>query len=355
MRNTFGNIFTLTTYGESHGDGIGGVIDGMPAGIPIDLGFVQHELDRRRPGQSNITTARQEGDRLEVLSGLFEGKTTGCPIGFLVRNTNQHSADYENVRDLFRPSHADYTYTEKYGLRDHRGGGRSSARETISRCVGGAFAKIALQQLGISVTAYTSQVGTIALGRDYHSYDLSLAEQNSVRCPDAEVAKQMEQLILEVKSQGDTIGGIITCVIQGCPAGLGEPVFGKLDAELAKAILSIGATKGIEFGAGFEAARMSGSQNNDAFRINNSGEVFTPTNNSGGILGGITDGMPIVFRAAFQPTPSISINQKTVSLSEMKNAEISVHGRHDPCVALRAVPVVEAAAACVMLDMVSVL
>ncbi|MBQ9640552.1 MAG: chorismate synthase [Bacteroidaceae bacterium] len=348
MRNTFGNIFTLTTYGESHGEGIGGVIDGMPAGIPIDLGFVQHELDRRRPGQSNITTARQEGDRLEVLSGLFEGKTTGCPIGFLVRNTNQHSADYENVRDLFRPSHADYTYTEKYGLRDHRGGGRSSARETISRCVGGAFAKIALQQLGISVTAYTSQVGTIALSRDYHSYDLSLAEQNAVRCPDAEAAKRMEQLILEVKSQGDTIGGIITCVIQGCPAGLGEPAFSKLHAMLGASMLSINAVKGFEYGEGFAGVGQRGSEQNDIFCNDGTG-ISTLTNHSGGIQGGISNGQDIYFRVLFKPVATQLRPQPTVDRFGQP-ATLQVRGRHDPCVLPRAVPVVEAMAAMTVLD-----
>ena len=228
MRNSFGHIFTLTTFGESHGAAIGGVVDGMPAGIEVDLDFIQRELDRRRPGQSSITTARQEADRVELLSGVFEGKTTGCPIGFIVRNTNQHSHDYENVRDVFRPSHADFTYDKKYGLRDHRGGGRSSARETIARCVGGALAKLALRQLGITVTAYTSQVGTIGIDPDYRQHDLTQIEQNPVRCPDQDAAQRMEQLILDVKADGDTIGGIVTCVVKGCPAGLGEPVFSKL-------------------------------------------------------------------------------------------------------------------------------
>ena len=244
MRNTFGNLFTLTTFGESHGAAVGGVIDGMPAGIDIDLDFIQQELDRRRPGQSSITTSRQEADKVELLSGVFEGKSTGCPIGFIVRNTNQHSQDYENLRCLFRPSHADFTYKEKYGVRDHRGGGRSSARITISRCVGGALAKLALRQLGISVKAYTSQVGHIALEHDYRHYDLTLTEQNAVRCPDPEKAAQMEALIKEVKAEGDTIGGIITGVVTGCPAGLGEPEFDKLHAALGQAMLSINAVKG---------------------------------------------------------------------------------------------------------------
>ena len=259
MRNTFGNIFTLTTFGESHGEGVGGVIDGMPAGIAVDLDFIQSELDRRKPGQSKITTSRAEGDKVEILSGVFEGRTTGCPIGFLVRNTNQHSHDYENVRNVFRPSHADFTYTKKYGLRDHRGGGRSSARETISRVVGGAFAKLALRQLAIDVTAYTSQVGDIAIGRDYHQFDFTEIEKNPVRCPDPEVAKQMEELILSVKADGDTIGGVITCVIKGCPVGLGEPAFGKLHAALGGAMLSINAVKGFEYGEGFAGVSQRGS------------------------------------------------------------------------------------------------
>ena len=251
MSNTFGTIFRLTTFGESHGEAVGGVVDGMPAGIDIDLAFIQAELDRRRPGQSKITTSRNEPDQVELLSGTFEGKSTGCPIGFIVRNTNQHSQDYENMRCLFRPSHADFTYQQKYGVRDHRGGGRSSARITISRCVGGALAKLALRQLGITIEAYTSQVGHIALERDYHQYDLSLTETNAVRCPDSEKAAQMEQLITEVKADGDTIGGIITCVVKGCPPGLGEPEFDKLHAALGAAMLSINAVKGFEYGEGF--------------------------------------------------------------------------------------------------------
>ena len=265
MRNTFGHIFTLTTFGESHGEAVGGVIDGMPAGIDIDMEFIQSELNRRRPGQSAITTSRQEADRVELLSGVFEGKSTGCPIGFIVRNTNQHSNDYENMRNLFRPSHADYTYFEKYGIRDHRGGGRSSARITISRCVGGALAKLVLRQKGISIQAYTSQVGDIALDKDYSRYDLSLTETNAVRCPDQQKAAEMEALIAKVKAEGDTIGGIITCVIKGCPTGLGEPEFDKLHASLGQAMLSINAVKGVEYGDGFDSATMRGSQVNDVF------------------------------------------------------------------------------------------
>ena len=259
MRNTYGNIFTLTSFGESHGEAVGGVVDGMPAGIDIDLDFIQSELDRRRPGQSAITTSRKEADKVELLSGVFEGKSTGCPIGFVVRNTNQHSQDYENMRNVFRPSHADYTYTSKYGERDHRGGGRSSARITISRCVAGALAKLALRQIGVSVTAYTSQVGDISIDPDYRNHDFSKIETNAVRCPDIEAAAKMEKLIAEVKGQGDTIGGIITCVIKGCPVGLGEPEFGKLHAALGSAMLGINAVKGFEFGAGFACVNRRGS------------------------------------------------------------------------------------------------
>ena len=249
--NTFGNIFRLTTFGESHGAAIGGVIDGIPAGITVDMDFIQHELDRRRPGQSALTTARKEADRVELLSGVFEERTTGCPIGFIVRNANQHSQDYDNMRSLYRPSHADYTYTQKYGLRDHRGGGRSSARETISRVVGGAFAKMILSQLGVTVQAYTQQVGDIILPGSYADYDLSQAETNDVRCPDAGVASRMDSLIREVKADGDTIGGVIACVVKGCPAGWGEPAFGKLHALLGAAMLGINAVKGFEYGMGF--------------------------------------------------------------------------------------------------------
>ena len=304
MRNTFGNLFTLTTFGESHGAAVGGVVDGMPAGIDIDLDFIQHELDRRRPGQSKITTSRQEADQVELLSGVFEGKSTGCPIGFIVRNTNQHSQDYENMRCLFRPSHADYTYQEKYGIRDHRGGGRSSARITISRCVGGALAKLVLKQLGITVQAYTSQVGDIALPYDSTHYDLSLTETNAVRCPDAEKAAEMEALITKVKGEGDTIGGIITGVVKGCPAGLGEPEFDKLHAALGKAMLSINAVKGFEYGEGFAGVTARGSEQNDIFR-NQDGKVTTATNHSGGIQGGISNGQDIYFRVAFKPVATI--------------------------------------------------
>ncbi len=347
--NTFGNIFRVTTFGESHGAGIGGVIDGMPAGIEVDLDFIQSELDRRKPGQSALTTARKEGDKVELLSGTFEGKTTGCPIGFLVRNTNQHSQDYENLRNVYRPSHADYTYSQKYGIRDHRGGGRSSARETISRVVAGAFAKLALRQLGIGIQGYTSQVGDIALDRDYTCYDLSLTETNAVRCPDPEKAKEMEQLILEVKADGDTIGGVVTCVIKGCPIGLGEPAFGKLHASLGCAMLSINAVKGFEYGEGFAGAGQRGSQQNDLFRRDERGGIRTQTNHSGGIQGGISNGEDIYFRVLFKPVATQLRPQPTLT-TEGEEITLQARGRHDPCVLPRAVPVVEAMAACVILD-----
>lgn len=345
MRNTFGHLFTLTTFGESHGVAVGGVIDGFPAGIDIDMEFVQNELNRRRPGQSHITTSRNEADKVEFLSGVFEGKSTGTPIGFEVRNTNQHSQDYENMRCLFRPSHADYTYYNKYGIRDHRGGGRSSARITIARCVGGALAKLALRQLGISITAYTSQVGDIALKRDYHLYDLSKTEDNIVRCPDQQKAKEMEELIAQVKADGDTIGGVITCVIKGCPVGLGEPEFDKLHAQLGAAMLGINAVKGFEYGEGFDGVTARGSQQNDTFVPG----ITAATNHSGGIQGGISNGQDIYFRVAFKPVATILKEQDTVDL-EGNATKLTARGRHDPCVLPRAVPVVEAMAAMVILD-----
>lgn len=346
--NTFGTLFRLTTFGESHGEAIGGVVDGMPPGIDIDMAFIQSELNRRRPGQSRITTSRQEPDQVELLSGVFEGKSTGCPIGFIVRNQNQHSQDYENMRCLFRPSHADYTYHEKYGFRDHRGGGRSSARITISRCVGGALAKLVLKQKGISIQAYTSQVGSIALDRDYHRYDLSLTETNAVRCPDPEKAAEMEELISRMKTEGDTIGGVITCVIKGCPAGLGEPEFGKLHTALGAAMLSINAVKGFEYGEGFSGVTARGSEQNDIFVSTDNG-ITTASNHSGGIQGGISNGQDIYFRVAFKPVATILQEQQTTDL-EGNPATFTARGRHDPCVLPRAVPVVEAMAAMTILD-----
>ena len=348
MRNTFGTLFTLTTFGESHGEAIGGVVDGMPAGIDIDLEFIQNELSRRRPGQSHITTQRNEQDQVELLSGVFEGKSTGCPIGFIVRNTNQRSADYDNLRNLYRPSHADYTYAAKYGIRDYRGGGRSSARITISRCVGGALAKLALRQLGVSINAYTSQVGDVVLDRDYTKYDFAETERNPVRCPDPIAAQRMEQLISEVKAEGDTIGGVVTCVVKNCPKGIGEPEFGKLHAMLGAAMLSINAAKGFEYGKGFSCATSRGSRQNDAF-VADGGNIHTSTNHSGGIQGGISNGEDIYFRTAFKPTATILQEQKTVD-STGNSAILQAHGRHDPCVVPRAVPIVEAMTAMVILD-----
>lgn len=347
--NTFGNIFRLTTYGESHGAAIGGVIDGLPAGIPVDVEFIQSELNRRRPGQSKLTTARKESDRVELLSGVFEGYTTGCPIGFLVSNDNQRSQDYEEMRTLFRPSHADFTYTMKYGVRDHRGGGRSSARETISRVVGGAFARMMLSQLGVTIQAYTQQVGNIILPGSYTDYDLSLTDTNDVRCPDATVAECMADLIHQVKAEGDTIGGVIACVIKGCPVGWGEPAFGKLHALLGSAMLSINAAKGFEYGQGFAGVAQRGSEQNDSFVPDGKGGITTCTNNSGGIQGGITNGQDIYFRVAFKPVATILRPQTTVTLNGQPGT-LTARGRHDPCVLPRAVPVVEAMAAMVLAD-----
>lgn len=351
--NTFGQIFRLTTFGESHGAGIGGVIDGMPPGITVDLNFIQSELNRRRPGQSALTTDRKEGDRVELLSGVFENRTTGCPIGFLVRNENQHSADYDNMRDVFRPSHADFTYQSKYGIRDHRGGGRTSARETIARVVGGAFAKMGLKEMGISITAYTEQVGNIALEKPYTACDFSEIERNPVRCPDPVKAEAMARLISEVKAEGDTIGGIISCVIEGCPVGLGEPVFDKLHAQLGAAMLGINAVKGFEYGEGFSGVTARGSEQNDVFLPDGKGGITTATNHSGGIQGGLSNGQDIFFRVAFKPVATLLREQVTVN----KNGEattLKARGRHDPCVLPRAVPVVEAMAAMVILDNVLV-
>lgn len=347
--NTIGKIFTFTGFGESHGAAIGGIIDGMPAGVEIDLGEVQRELDRRKPGQSAVTTARKESDTVEILSGLFEGKTTGCPIGFIIRNENQHSNDYDHLRDAFRPSHADYTYSAKYGLRDHRGGGRSSARETATRVVAGAFAKQALAQMGISISAYTSQVGPVAVDKPYSELDLTLTETNPVRCPDAAKAAEMEELILKVKSEGDTIGGVVSCVIKGAPAGLGDPVFGRLNARLAEAMMSINASKGFEYGMGFAGVEHRGSELLDRFTTDDQGKVTTLSNHSGGIQGGISNGADIYFRVAFKPVATLMQDVETIDRNGAP-VVIKGKGRHDPCVVPRAVPVVEAMAAIVLLD-----
>ena len=347
--NTFGNIYRLTSFGESHGPGIGGVIDGCPAGIELDTAFIQSELNRRKPGQSKITTPRKEEDEVQFLSGIYEGKTTGTPIGFIIWNKNQHSADYDNMKSVYRPSHADYTYQTKYGIRDHRGGGRSSARETIARVVAGAFARQALEQAGIKIYAYTSQVGDIALDNDYTRYNPELIETNDVRCPDPEKAAQMYALIDQVRSEGDTIGGVVTCVVKGVPVGLGEPVFDKLHARLAYAMMGINAAKGFEYGMGFAGVGRRGSEMNDAFRTDN-GKVTTASNHSGGIQGGISNGEDIYFRVAFKPVATLL---KDVATIDDCGNETILHakGRHDPCVLPRAVPIVEAMAAMVLFDM----
>ena len=347
--NTIGTLFRLTSFGESHGAAIGGVVDGMPAGIEVDMSFIQNELARRKPGQSNLTTSRQEEDEVELLSGIFEGKTTGCPIGFLVRNTNQHSEDYENMRNVFRPSHADFTYEQKYGIRDYRGGGRSSARETISRVVAGAFAKLALRQLGINIQAFTQQVGDIVLPGSYLDYDLARIEENAVRCPDEKVARKMEELILKVKGDGDTVGGVIACVIKGCPVGLGDPVYDKLQAKMGAAMLSINAVKGFEYGLGFAGASGRGSEQNDVFEPDGKGGIRIRSNNSGGIQGGISNGQDIYFRVAFKPVATLLKEQETVDC-QGNATRLTARGRHDACVLPRAVPVVEAMAAITILD-----
>ena len=346
--NSFGKIFTLTTFGESHGEALGGIIDGCSAGLEIDLDFIQSELDRRRPGQSHIVTQRKESDTVEFLSGIFEGKTTGTPIGFIIRNENQKSKDYEHNVDVYRPSHADYTYDAKYGMRDHRGGGRSSARETVCRVVAGAIAKLILKKYGITINAYTSQVGDIKLLKSYHDLDLTKIESNIVRCPDELLADTMIQRIEQVRKAGDTIGGTISCVIKGTPVGLGEPVFDKLHADIGKAMLGINAVKGFEYGSGFEGVKMNGSHHNDSFYMS-SDSIHTKTNHSGGIQGGISNGEDIYFRVAFKPVATIMTKQDTVN-SKGEAVEMTGKGRHDPCVLPRAVPIVEAMAALVLVD-----
>ena len=350
MLNTFGNLFRLTSFGESHGTAIGGIVDGCPAGIPFDIDFIQNELNRRRPGQSTLTTCRKENDQVEFLSGVYGGLTTGTPIGFIVRNENQHSEDYDNLNDVFRPSHADFTYQMKYGIRDPRGGGRSSARETATRCVAGAIAKSALRQKNITIQAYTSQIGNIRLEGAYQDYDLNNTETNAVRCPDIEKASEMEALIRAVKDEGDSIGGVISCVIRGVPAGVGEPVFGKLHAALGAAMLSIPAAKGFDYGDGFDAPYYKGSEHNDLF-FNDNGKISTRTNFSGGIQGGVSNGQDIYFRVAFKSTATILREQQTVDMAGNETV-IKAKGRHDPCVVPRAVPVVEAMAAITILDQI---
>jgi chorismate synthase len=346
--NTFGTLFRLISFGESHGSGIGGVIDGCPSGIVVDMDFIRHELDRRRPGQSSITTPREENDLVQFLSGIYEGQTTGAPIGFIVWNKNQHSADYEEIKQVFRPSHADYTCQQKYGIRDPNGGGRSSARETIARCVGGAIAKLVLNRYAIKIQAYTSQVAHIRLDKSYKAYDLSLTETNMVRCPDLQKASEMEAYIKQIQAEGDTVGGVVSCVIQGVPVGLGEPVFGKLHAALGSAMLSINAAKGFDYGVGFDTSLYKGSEQNDLF-YNDNRQIRTRTNYSGGIQGGISNGEDIYFRVAFKAVPTIAIKQMTVDI-DGEEILVEAHGRHDSCVLPRAVPIVEAMAAMTVLD-----
>lgn len=341
--NTFGKKLKLTTFGESHGAAIGGVLDGCPPGIMLDIEAIQKDLDRRKPGQSAIVSQRKEPDTVEFLSGIFEGKTTGAPIGFTVANTNSKPEDYSHIKDVYRPSHADYTYDKKYGIRDHRGGGRSSARETISRVIGGAIAKQIIPH--ITINAFVSSVGEIFIDKPYQALDFSLTETNDVRCPDLATAKKMEEYIKEVRKEGDTVGGTITCVIKNVPAGLGEPVFDKLHADLGKAMLSINAVKGFEYGSGFCGAKMKGSEHNDLFNPDGT----TKTNLSGGIQGGISNGMDIYFRVAFKPVATIMQMQETID-KDGNIVEMQGRGRHDPCVVPRAVPIVEAMAALILAD-----
>ena len=341
--NSLGKIFKITTFGESHGEALGGIIEGCPAGITLDFEAIKNDMQRRKPGQSAIVTQRKEEDEVQFLSGIFEGKTTGTPIGFVIPNTNQKSNDYSDIKDTYRPSHADYVYEKKYGLRDYRGGGRSSARETASRVVAGAIAKQLLPH--VKITAFVSSVGQISINKPYQELDFSIIESNVVRCPDPDMAHSMEQHIKEIKKQGDTVGGTIMCVIQNVPVGLGEPVFDKLHAELGKAMLSINAVKGFEYGSGFEGATMKGSQHNDLYKTNGS----TITNHSGGIQGGISNGMDIYFKVAFKPVATLIQKQKVLTNSN-EIIELQGKGRHDPCVVPRAVPIVEAMAALVLAD-----
>ena len=344
--STFGSIFKVTVFGESHGEMIGMVIDGCPAGLEVDLAKIQAEMDRRRPGQSKITTQRKESDLVKIVSGIFEGKTTGTPIAGLIENEDQRSKDYSHIENSFRPSHADFTYNEKYGHRDHRGGGRSSARETAARVMAGSIAKQLLETYGITIHAYVSQVGPIQMPEtkiDYHKI-----ESNIIRCPDEVTAKKMIALIEEVKSQGDTVGGVISCIITGCPVGLGEPVFDKLHADLGKAMLSINAVKGFEYGSGFKGVESRGSLHNDVF-VEKNGKVSTTTNHSGGIQGGISNGMEIEFRVAFKPVATLMKPQQSIN-KQGEEVTVEGKGRHDPCVVPRAVPIVEAMAAITLVD-----
>ncbi|MCP9763678.1 chorismate synthase [Lacihabitans soyangensis] len=349
MSSTYGKIFKISTFGESHGRAIGVVVDGCPSGVDFDEILIQNELDRRKPGQSRITTQRKEADSFEVLSGVFEGKTTGTPIALVIFNEDQKSKDYAHIADKFRPSHADYTYSTKYGVRDYRGGGRSSARETAARVAAGALAKMVLNHYGVEIYSYVSQVGAMKLAKSYQDLDLSKIDDNAVRCPDSEMAEKMFNYIDQVRKDGDSIGGVITGVLKNVPAGWGEPVFDKLHAELGKALLSINAVKGFEYGSGFDGVELLGSQHNDAFFTDENGKVKTKTNHSGGIQGGISNGEDIYFRVAFKPVATIMIDQDSVN--EAGDAvTVSGKGRHDPCVLPRAVPIVDAMSALVLVD-----
>lgn len=348
MGNSFGRLFRITTFGESHGKALGAIVEGCPAGLEIDEEKIRLEMQRRKPGQSKITTQRKEEDEIEILSGVFEGKATGTPIGIVIKNADQKSKDYSHIADKFRPSHADYTYFEKYGIRDYRGGGRSSARETAARVAGGAIAKQFLATKGIQIQAYVSQVGDLTLQKPYTVLNLDLAEDNIVRCPDPEMADQMIALIDSVRLERDTIGGVVSCVIKNCPPGLGEPVFDRLHAELGKAMLSINAVKGFEYGSGFEGVKMRGSQHNDTI-VNEAGKIHTTTNHSGGIQGGISNGEDIYLRVAFKPVATIMQDQASINEAG-EEVTVSGKGRHDPCVVPRAVPIVEAMAALVLAD-----
>jgi chorismate synthase len=345
--NSLGTLFKLTTFGESHGEAIGGIIDGCPAGLSLDMEAVQKELDRRKPGQSDLTTQRKESDTVRFLSGIFEGTTTGTPIAFIIPNADQRSKDYGNLKDVYRPSHADYVYEAKYGIRDHRGGGRSSARETACRVAAGAIAKQFLLAEGIEVKSFVSAIGQVEVDKPHTDLDLNAAE-NEVRCPDPHSAKAMRTAIENARDEGDTLGGIVTGLALGVPAGLGEPVFDKLHADLGKAMLSINAVKGFDIGSGFAAAKMKGSDHNDGFELID-GKPHTRTNHSGGVQGGISNGMDIVFRVAFKPVASIGKKQKTIT-REGKETELEIKGRHDPCVVPRAVPIVEAMTALILAD-----
>jgi chorismate synthase len=348
VMNSFGQLFKLTTYGESHGAGIGGIIDGCPAGLELDLDLIQSELDRRKPGQSKITTQRNETDTVQFFSGIFEGKTTGTPIGFFIKNKDQHSNDYNDLKNVFRPSHADYTYAQKYGVRDHRGGGRSSARETIARVAAGAIAKQLLSKLGINIQAFVNSVGEIEMDKPYTDLDLSKTETNIVRCPDPQTAEKMITRIEEAGRNHDTVGGTIQCVVTGVPAGWGAPVFNKLHADLGFAMLGINAVKGFEYGSGFNGTKLSGSEHNDVF-VNENGKVKTVTNNSGGIQGGISNGQDIYMKVAFKPIATLLKEQKTID-KDLNATTVNPKGRHDPCVLPRAVPIVESMAALVLAD-----